>query len=111
MTDDYNPDIESREEYYNRIETSADVIQDTLTDDPDAELSELVFEEADSSRVAMYPHEALSALKFSDNEPDEWQHFVRDGDQGDYSAVLTAMGFSLYRVDLWEELSRRGVDD
>ena len=109
MSDEYNPDIESHADYYNRIKTSVEVIEEMLEEDEFMELSELVFEEADSSRVAMYPHEALSALRFSDNEPDEWEPFVRD--KGDWLDIITAMGFSLYRVDLWDEIRRRGIEE
>lgn len=108
MTDDYNPDIESYSDYRDRINTMADVIEEALEDDPDLYLSELVFEEVDSSRIAMFTHEAIAALKHSDSEPEEWKHLVADDDS--WQDVIRAMAFDMARIDLWEELHDRGVE-
>ncbi|WP_153952996.1 hypothetical protein [Halosegnis longus] len=103
MSQAYNPNIESRSDYYDRIETSAEEIARAVEDDPAvAEVGELVHEESDSSRVAMYHHEAISAIEHSDSEPYEWKHLVDDS--ASWQEVIRVMGYTVYRQDLNKEL-------
>lgn len=106
--DEYNPNIESYRDYRERITTMADVIEDRLDEDPDAEVAELVWEEVDSSRIAIYTHEGLQALRHSDEGPQEWKHLVEDG--ASWQKVVQALAFDAARNDLWDELNRREVD-
>jgi len=94
-------------EYREEIEFIVDVIEERLADNPDAELSELVFEEIDSHQWVIYNGYHTDVL--SHTEPDEWKHFI--GDDSDYREVLQAMTFSAMRKDVWEEIHDRGLEE
>lgn len=100
--------IETRSDYRERIETMADVVEAAVEDDPGAEVSELVFEEVDSSRMVMMTNQALDALKHADNEPGEWHHMAADTDS--WQQVISTMAFCAVRFDLYDELRERGVE-
>jgi len=99
MSDEYD--------HTDSIGTSADVIADEYNPDVD-ELPELVFEEADQSIYTMSADRCLSLLRQSPNGPQEWSHLVGDADG--WRDVIRAMAFSAYRVDLWDELRDRGIE-
>lgn len=90
-----------------RIELSADVIADEYDPDTD-ELSEWVFREADTFVAGASVDDCLALLEQSSNGPEEWCHFVGDGDS--WREVIRAMAFSAFRVDLWRELRDRGIE-
>lgn len=106
---DYDPDLDSTEEYFSRIEMMADGIEEEMEADPDYELNEAVWETVDSSRMVIYTHECINVLKYAQSQPEEWNHFVADGDS--WQEVVQAMAFDIVRNDLWTEIRRRDVDD
>jgi hypothetical protein len=106
--DEYNPNCESYKEYRERLEMMADVIEDRLDDDPELEITELVFEEVDSCHMVIYTHDALNALRFCDEGPSEWKHLVAETDS--WQKVIMALAFDAVRNDLWAELNRRDLD-
>lgn len=109
MTDEHNPNITSRGAYYSRIEIAADGIEDEIGDGTYPDTNEMIWEIVDSSRPAMYAHEAMSALHHSDSEPVEWKHYV-DHDEDRWTSYLTAMGHAVVEQDLREELRDRGFE-
>ena len=105
-----NNGISDYAEYRDVIETMADAIEHAIEEYPEDydDLSELVFEEVDSSQYIIYTHHNLDVLKHADTQPDEWKHLVEDG--AGYQEVLQAMAFEAMRYDLYDELNDRNVE-
>lgn len=103
-------DIESYRDYRQYVEQAVDYLLESFEEDADeGDLSELVFEAADSDRIIMFYSNNLKVLDHSENEPEEWKHMV--GEDEGYRRVLQIMAFDVFRQDLWEELDRRDVWD
>jgi hypothetical protein len=101
-------DRDKREQYRSAIQMSADVIEDRLEEDPHGrDVSELVFNEIDSSQWIIYNARNLAVLRFADNEPTEWQAFVEDG--AHWRDVIQAMAFTAMRMDLYGECRERDL--
>jgi len=73
-------------------------------DEYDQELADAVFEEVDSSQYVIYTSYHTDVLDHSDEGPQEWKHFVSDGDS--WREVLQAMAFDALRSDVWAEVNR-----
>lgn len=74
--------------------------------DPERPMIEAVDEAVDSDRLIMMNHNHLPVLMYSDEEPHDWKHLVRD--DGDYRRVIQAMAYTVYRSDVIQELRERG---
>jgi len=101
-------EMTEREAYYQHVEVCVDVIQDVLRDDPGAEISELVWEQVDSSEYIIYYDKNLKVLRYSTNEPGEWKHLVSDSDS--WREVIQALAYATMEQDLWEEVRNRDLD-
>jgi len=62
-------------------------------------LADAVFEQVDSSQLVIYSSNHTDVLDLSDEGPQEWNHFVSDGDS--WREVLQAMAFDALRNDVW----------
>jgi hypothetical protein len=101
-----NDDKPTRQDYRNSIETMADVIEDEYDMGYD-ELSEMVWENVDSSSWVIYTDKNILALEYGNNQPEEWKHLV--GDNSSWQEVVQAMAFRVVEQDLYDELQRRDV--
>jgi len=99
----------TRREYQTEIESIVNHIEDRLSEDPESELSEMVFEEVDSHEWIIYTSYHLDILQHTSEGPQEWKHFVSDGD--DYQSVIQAMAFDALRNDVWAEIHDRDSID
>ena len=93
--------------YVDSVQIIADIIQDRLDEDPNMDIYEAVHENVDSSRWIIYHHKTIKVLEHSDNDPDEWEHYVSD--MSDWRSVIQAMAFDCMRNDIYDELSRREI--
>jgi len=94
----------THDEYRTAVEVAADAVIEAVEKD-DAEITDAVFEEADSTQWVIYTDKNLKALQFSSKQPEEWKHLVADGDS--WQNVVQAMAFDVFRQDVCEELDRR----
>jgi len=93
-------DISTKEKYYNYVNSTVEsIIEEYENEYP---LSEAVFDSVDSSNIVMYYSYNMDILQNSDNEPQEWKHFVSDNDY--YKEVIQAMAFTVFRQDVWDKL-------
>lgn len=92
---------DSQDAYNQHIERIAELAAD-LDDENDRQ--ELLFEETDHTVWQMDADDALSALRYSHVEPNEWKHLV--GEDSHYTEVLQAMIFDAMRQDIYEELHK-----
>lgn len=99
---------EQQQEYYESVNFAVDEIEERLSEDPDAEISELVWQEIDSSEYIMYYSKNLKVLNHSTSEPGEWKHLVADDDG--YREVLQAMAYKTMEQDIWDEIRERDLD-
>jgi len=100
--------LSDREEYFEHVEFCVDVIEERLEEDPQAEISELIWEELDSSQYLIYYGYNLHVLNHSNNEPGEWKHLVSDSDG--FREVIHALAYATMEQDLWEEVRNRDLD-
>lgn len=106
----YKPDGGKTEyqEYYESVELAVDYIEEALEEDPQAEISELVWEEVDTSEYIIYYEKNMTVLEVSDNEPGEWKHLVSEGD--DWRNVIQALAYSTMEQDIWDEVRDRDLE-
>lgn len=105
---DWDPDLDSTEEYFRRIEMMADSVEEGV-DTFDQNVADAVWEEVDASRMVIYTHECLAVLHYAQTQPEEWRHLAGDSDE--WEKIIQAMAFDIIRNDLWEEVHRRNLDD
>jgi hypothetical protein len=98
----------SRQDYYDEIESMVNIIENEMSEYPDRELTETVFESVDSHKWILYNDYNIHVLRWG-SDPDEWQHFVSD--DMDYREVLQAMAFCTMRQDVWDEIHDRDSID
>lgn len=104
-----NPNEDNRTEYqkyYDAVETCVDVIENRLEEG--GELSELVWQELDSSEYIMYYSKNMVVLQESTNDPGEWKHLVSDSDS--WQDVIQALAYSTMEQDLWDEIRDRDLE-
>ena len=102
----YNPDLESRSEYYDRIDTIVDVLDNELRDHPDkGEKYDFIHQQVDSSRMVMYPHESLKMLQYSEYEPTGQGLQVEHCDT--FSEMLAIFAYDVVRADVIDECKER----
>jgi hypothetical protein len=85
-------------DYRDRVTLMAEMAVEH-SEERDQELAEAVFEEVDSSQLVIYTSHHTDVLDHSDEGPQEWNHFVSDGDS--WRDVLQAMAFDALRNDVW----------
>jgi hypothetical protein len=85
-------------DYRDRVKTMAEMAV-KHSEEYDQELADAVFEEVDSSQLVIYNSYHTDVLDHSDEGPQEWNHFVSDGDT--WREVIQAMAFDALRNDVW----------
>ena len=100
--------ITNRKEYYEYVNEFVDILLEDLelesSTDPHYDVSMSI----DSDHMVMMYSNNLTVLENSDEQPDEWKHFVDESD--DYRKVIQAMAYDVFRQDVWAEIYDRDID-
>jgi iron uptake system EfeUOB component EfeO/EfeM len=97
--------LDSRREYYNRIEFLADCIEEDADqmDDRDDWHDNIIRTTADADLVQYH---ALDSLRYSHKEPTGWME--ENTHRDDWMQVIADMAYVCVRRDLIDELEDRG---
>lgn len=92
----------NQQEYDERIRVLAEECIEEANGDA-ADISGVVFDAVDASRMVFVTDRALEALQHSHAGPQEWQHLVADGDS--WQEVISALAFDAVRTDVFAEIA------
>lgn len=92
----------NQQEYNERIQILAEECIEEANEEG-VELSGVVFDAVDASRMVFVTDRALEALQHSHNGPQEWQHLVADGDS--WQEAISALAFDAVRTDVFAEIA------